>query len=316
MKNHDDIRRMLAAMAGKDLSAEDQKLMKHHLADCPACRAELEQLRAVVQAMRTAPEVEPPGWLAGRVMARVREESVMKRSWLARLFLPLHVKLPLEAFALVMICVTAWYVTQDVERSQQALQESPATVAPSGKPTKGTAASSAPVESVVPKTEPRPILQAARPELNESPAAPFSVPPQVSADRADRMERSKLASEVVPTNAHREHFTGAPAPVAERKMAAKRKVENSDSRLEGADSGLLRLRLVVDDRTTVAEKIQDMVQQSGGTVLDSRPGSALIRIEASFLPDLLVQLVRLGRSAERPIGQVPRDGWVEVQVFW
>jgi hypothetical protein len=317
MKNHDDIRRMLPALAGNDLSAVEQALMEQHLTDCPACRAELAQLRAVLQAMRTAPEVEPPDWLAGRVMARVREESPQRRSWLARLFLPLHLKLPLEAFALVIICVTAWYITQDQNRSQQVLQESPAKMTPSSESSKDAASPTAPVVSVAPKAESRPLMQAARPEL-QGPSAPIVVAPQqVGTDRADRMERSKSASETVPIIPRREPLAGAPAaPLTERKMGTKHKAETGDNRLDVAGSGLLRLRLVVDDRTGVAEKIRDSVQQSGGFLRDNRSGSALVRIEASRLPDLLEHLVRLGRVVEYPGDQAPREGWIELQVFW
>jgi hypothetical protein len=233
------------------------------------------------------------------------------------LFLPLHLKLPLEAFALVMICITAWYVTQDLDRSQQLLQKSPATVAPSRESIKDTAAPSAPVVSVAPKAEPRQLTQAARPEL-QAPSAPTAVAPQqVAADRADRMERSKSASETVPIIPGREPLAGAPAaPLTERKMGTKHKAETGDNRLDVAGSGLLRLRLVVDDRTGVAEKIRDSVQQSGGFLRDNRSGSALVRIEASRLPDLLEHLVRLGRVVEYPGDQAPREGWIELQVFW
>ncbi len=73
----------------------------------------------MVKAVRSTPELDPPPWLTTRIMAQIREEAASRNSWFARMFLPLQVKLPLEALALLLICATAWYVMRDVERSQQ-----------------------------------------------------------------------------------------------------------------------------------------------------------------------------------------------------
>ena len=81
MKSHDDIRGMLPALAGDDLSETDRARVERHVADCAACRSELAALRAVVQAVRTTPEVDSPPWLAARIMARVREEGAPRRRW-------------------------------------------------------------------------------------------------------------------------------------------------------------------------------------------------------------------------------------------
>lgn len=294
--------------------------VERHLADCPSCRAELAQLQMVLQAVKTTPDVEPPPWLATRVMARVREEAVPQRNWLARLFLPLHLKLPLEAFALLMICVTAWYVTQEVERSQQVKPDLPQVMAPVGESARESAVQPAPVPppaaTVVPKAQTHPLVQPGTPVVQEPPV--FAPPPQAAADRTERIERAKAASEAAPAApaASPEQAAGSTASMAERKAATRRKAESSDNRLDTAVSQPLRLRLVAHDRDAFAGKLADLLQRLNGSLISSRPGNSVIRIEAARLPELLVQLAMLGRVTEQPVMETNRTGSVELRIFW
>lgn len=331
MRDHDEIRSMLAALAGNDLSPADRAMVEQHLADCQACRSELAQLQLVVQAVRATTDLEPPPWLATKIMVRVREEAVLQRGWLARLFLPLHIKLPLEALALVMVCISAWYVMQDVERSQQVKPDIPHVLSPVGESARDAAVQSLPqtssepaaVVSVSPKTEsrqPRRPAQSVAPSAQEQAAAPafVSPPQQVVADRSEPMDRVKSAPGIAPAApaASPEQTTGSAAPMAERKMASKRKAENSDTRLDAVASKPLRLRMVVHDRDVFTGKLVDLLQRSGGSVVSSRPGTALVRIEASRLAELLAQLAVLGLVTEQPIADASRTGTVELQILW
>lgn len=331
MRDHNEIRRMLAALAGNDLSLADRALVEQHLADCPSCRAELSQLQAVVQAVRTTPDLAPPPWLATRIMARVREEASPQRNWLARLFLPLHIKLPLEALALIMVCISAWYVMQDVERSQQVKSDLPQVSSPVEEPARDATVQSTPqasvksstVAPVLPKTEssqPRQTVHSVAPAAQEQATAPAFVPPlqQTVADRTEPMERVKSAPGAAPAApaVSREQATGSSAPMAERKMESKRKAENSDTRLDAAASPQLRLSMVVHDREAFAGKLAVLLQRLGGSVITSRPGIALVRIEVSRMAEMIEQLGRFGSVTERPSGELPRYGWIELTIFW
>jgi len=334
MKNHEELRSMLPAMAGGDLSKTELALLEQHLDGCRDCRTELAQLQLVVQAMRETPELEPPPWLATRIMARVQEEAVVQKSWFARLFLPLQIKLPLEALALVMICATTWYVMQDVERSQQRPQILPAAEAPAAAPARdvdkvseaqaprATVPLAPPSKAVAPKAESPQSAAPVRPESQRTQAAPaFAPSPQNVPERIEqmeRMERIKSASESVPAppSANREQRAGSPSPMAERKMAAKREVESSYSGSIANSVQPIRLRLVVDDRTTVATNLRIIVQRLGGTILESRTGSAKVRMQADRLPELVEQLARLGRIIERPVVDKSGDNMLELLIIW
>jgi hypothetical protein len=72
--------------------------------------------------LKNLKEVEPPPWMTQKIMARVREEAESKRGFIQKLFYPLHIKVPLEAFATVLIAVVAVYVFKAAEPEMKSLQ--------------------------------------------------------------------------------------------------------------------------------------------------------------------------------------------------
>ncbi len=57
---HSRLRDQLSAYIDGELKAPAAERLERHLADCGRCRAELEQLRATIGALRELPEAEPP----------------------------------------------------------------------------------------------------------------------------------------------------------------------------------------------------------------------------------------------------------------
>jgi hypothetical protein len=98
-----------------ELSEDERNLLEEHLRSCTECRQALEDLRITVGITQGLGEVEPPSWLAQKVMKRVREEGGQKRGILQKLFSPVHIKVPLEVFATIAVVVTAFYIFRAVE---------------------------------------------------------------------------------------------------------------------------------------------------------------------------------------------------------
>jgi anti-sigma-K factor RskA len=62
------------------LQSPDAERFERHLAECELCRADLERLRPVVDALpATTDPVEPPPELRGRIMAEVRRDAAQRR---------------------------------------------------------------------------------------------------------------------------------------------------------------------------------------------------------------------------------------------
>jgi hypothetical protein len=104
------------------VSPEERKLVEEHLNSCPQCRTAFVDRKRAAELIRDLEEVEPPAWLTSKIMSRVRAENESKRGVLRKLFYPLHIKVPIEAFATVLIAVIAVYVFKAVEPEMKRAQ--------------------------------------------------------------------------------------------------------------------------------------------------------------------------------------------------
>lgn len=109
---HTEIRRNLSAYLDNAVSPEEKAEIEAHLARCGSCRLALVDLERTVGHLKSLPEVEPPPLLTARIMAHVRDAAEPQPGFWRRMFLPLRVKLPLEALALVFLCVTGYYLAR------------------------------------------------------------------------------------------------------------------------------------------------------------------------------------------------------------
>jgi len=109
------IQEKLSAYLEKMVSPEEKQLIEEHLTSCGLCRSTLEDLKRTGELVRDLEEVEPPPWLAKKIMSRIRAEEEGKRGIFQKLFYPLHIKIPIEALATVFIAVIAVYMFKAVE---------------------------------------------------------------------------------------------------------------------------------------------------------------------------------------------------------
>lgn len=73
---HDAVRELLGAYALGAVAPEERQRIEAHLADCPACRAELAELRSATSALPlTVPERVPSPALRNRLIAQVQAEA-------------------------------------------------------------------------------------------------------------------------------------------------------------------------------------------------------------------------------------------------
>jgi len=339
MNDHAEIQKRLSAYCGEDLEAAERQRVERHLAECPECRAELAELQTVQRLIRSTAEVEPPPWLAARVMARIREQQAGKRSWLQRLFFPLQVKLPLEAVALLLVCVSGYYLTRSVEtdlqQARQQLQESPAQTAPAPIPTAvqppGRADRAKPLAVVppaaAPQIAPRPESTSVQPapETSSVPAPAPSAPSPALRDQPGGKAETMKAAPAAESGSR--GLDSAPEKKEKYSRSLERRADQAapaaSGRAAGAPTGLLLpqavVRLNVTDPATAAEQIRATVLRSGGSVVDQRtpPGRRLLaRIPPARQNELLDQLERLGRIMERPAQPSGGAALLELTIEW
>lgn len=108
--NCENVRELLNAYIDDLLDSKEKKAVEDHIASCPACRKEFDELTQAVGMVRGLDRVVPPPWFSEQVMKKIRKENQKDRGILRRLFYPLHIKLPVEALATVVIAVLAVYL--------------------------------------------------------------------------------------------------------------------------------------------------------------------------------------------------------------
>jgi len=103
----------------------EKKKVEEHLATCELCRADAAELKKTMDALKGLDDVAPPPWLTEKVMQRIRAEAEPKKSIFRKLFFPLHIKLPIEAFATLMLAGAAVLIIKSMGPDLQ-----PMTIAP------------------------------------------------------------------------------------------------------------------------------------------------------------------------------------------
>ncbi len=350
MNSHADIQKRLSAYCSGDMNATEKAEIDAHLAACTLCRIHLAEMQTTLRLIRSTPEVEAPAWMKSRIMARLREEQATRRTWLQRIWFPLHTGMPVKVLALLVMCVSGYYLSRSVDTElkiarQQQLQEQPAQSAPAPqpipaqKPAETTAPQKAEPPSQQPQTQrkestqaiqaPSPTTAVPLPAPAASPAAPEAsqpsyAPPQPTAKGffSGKSEAAKPA----PAS----DVTGRLRDVTSEAKKSRRSQESNfeysapaAERAAGAPASppLPRqtVRMTVHNRELAPALIRDAVSRTGGTIsedLASAQRRYKILLPAERQKELLDRLQVLGRITERPVTPPPGTTTVEMTIQW
>jgi hypothetical protein len=109
--NCHETRERLSDLLDEVLAAPERAEVGAHLQGCPDCRRELDRLRATVSLLSRVERPRAPVGFVDRVTAAARPVP-WYRSLGRRLFLPLNIKLPAQAAAMLVIAVLGVYLLQ------------------------------------------------------------------------------------------------------------------------------------------------------------------------------------------------------------
>ncbi len=270
-----ETRELLSALLDQALDARERQQVEAHLADCPDCRRELKGLRSTVSLLSRLEHVRAPVGFVDKVMGEVYPPPWYRR--LGRVvFLPLSVKLPLEAGAMALIAILGVYLLQStpemkdtarpdapaVASRPDAPPEAPPAALPQASPRPPSRKGDARIESRgsptsdgqrerphdAPPTDlkkeaaPKAAPPAAEPEKPEAPAARSAAPKALysregSADRAEKDKKSAPSS----------------APAAPSEMSANRQ----------AAAPMVSGVLTVKDRPQAERALADAITRTG-----------------------------------------------------
>lgn len=187
----EDREKKLPAYLEGELPPGELEEIETHLLSCETCRRTFEHLKATDHLVRSLAEVETPPWLKQQIMTRVREVHAQKKGFWHKFFFPLHVKIPVQAFAVIVITVLAFYVYRQDE-PQMRMTGIPLPPAPVFEVKK---------EPVVPQTRLSRSKVAAPSGKTESEEAFLPVPQMNQAEREDAYsppEPSEKAEDTLP----------------------------------------------------------------------------------------------------------------------
>lgn len=128
-----DVEHNLPAYLEDALSPQERTLVEEHLTTCPQCQKALAHLKKTEALLKEMKEVEPPPWFTQKIMSHVRKEAEQKEGLFRRFFYPLHIKIPIQALATVLIAVIAFQIYRMGEPEMQVVVPPPSAVFESGK---------------------------------------------------------------------------------------------------------------------------------------------------------------------------------------
>jgi len=119
-----DARESLSAFLDEALAPGERRQVAAHLEGCPDCRRELARLEQTVALLRRVEPTRAPVGFVDRVLEAARPRPWYRRA-AAAVFLPVSVKLPAEATALVMVALLAVYVFERTPALQESARPEP-----------------------------------------------------------------------------------------------------------------------------------------------------------------------------------------------
>jgi hypothetical protein len=111
---HNAIRHKLSDYIDGSITAAERIAIEEHLKNCSLCSDALRELQKTVEHIKAIEEMTPPAWIKEKIMANVRDKSQKRKDFFAKLFLPLPIKLPIQAVAVLFAVVTAFYIYRNI----------------------------------------------------------------------------------------------------------------------------------------------------------------------------------------------------------
>jgi len=112
-----EAKKILSPYLEGDLDSNTKKLLDEHLAICHDCSRELDKLKSLISALKAFPKIEPPQDFLESVRRRLDKPPVLTAA-LRRMFVPLHIKLPLEALTITATVIIIFFLVHRTEIAQ------------------------------------------------------------------------------------------------------------------------------------------------------------------------------------------------------
>jgi len=308
-----DIQEKLSAYVEGTISLEEKILIEEHLTICQKCNESLSDLRKTIEYIHNLEEIEPPSWLTQKIMTRVKAEVQPKKSFIQKLFYPLHIKLPIEAVAVILIAVTALYIFKTIQPEMKLAKAPSEEVTPQIPPRE----IEHPQDKNVPPIDRRGFLTSPPEESKSVPAKPNEQPvPVKEPEIMDKLaEVPKAPAPVVKQEEIR------PSAGAAAKDESKTEVLSRASRakaLAERKGEFISLTISVKDTEIACKEIEKAFTQLGGKIIkkESIERKAVItaEIDSKNMNELFEKLKHIGEVKEKEAALEAPEGNVTITI--
>ena len=183
----DEARAAFSDLYDEALSGAPLVTVTQHLASCPACRAEWASFRKAMQAVADLGIAEPSPGFAARVRQQLEIPTRSQRvvQWL---FLPLHVKVPIQAVAVLLVAFAGLLLYQRSPELRRATEPYQASSPPVAREAPTPVPPPAAEEPTRKKESPAPQADASKAEQAkpEVPATAAVAPPPQAPSEAEK----------------------------------------------------------------------------------------------------------------------------------
>ncbi len=311
--NHTDIRHKLSEYLDNAVSTDEQAVIEAHLATCSECSNALEELRKTLAHIKDIEEIEPPAWMATKIMAQVRAETKQEKSLFNRILRPLAINIPLQTVAVLFLAVTAYYLYQTINPVEKYAEPTRESVVHKQMPVQGPVTEKNPViQQPAPQTRKLPQEESyksldmryaykkpAPPEPMKEAAAPApspAAPAPAGAGSTAFAERNMLRS-AEPEMLMDKAELSAEAKEQPKAKAAAPMAQTAGS-LAAGQAARVSLSLSVADIAAAETEVERVVGDLKGTVVTSQPRDhsrvITISLAADRMDELRKQLGRIG----------------------
>ena len=282
------------------LLPEEKKQAEEHLTTCEQCRLYAADIRRTIETLNGLEEVPTPPWLTQKVMQKIRAEAQPKKGLFQKLFFPLHIKLPLEAAATLLISGAAVLIMKsigpDLWTVKPITHKPPLHTLPPGK-------------ALLPKDYPKDTLAAGKAEQAPAPAVrpktePSSAQPRVP-DQEPVQPSQMPAAPAPPAPVTRSFGAGKALDSAEGDETRQKTAPGSAQSGVSAEKKSLDIPMVtvqVIDPEKASREIKAALAKLGGSInaIEKREASIIltIQLDPSKTETFLKQLHRIGSMKE------------------
>jgi hypothetical protein len=324
-----DIQERLSAYIDGVASSKEKTLIDKHLKSCQKCSKSFSELKKTVEHLKKLEEMEPPSWLAQRIMAKIEKEAEPQKGILQRLFYPLHIKLPIETIAAIFIAVTAVYLYKAIEPQKRLAQ------APTDKITVQTqlqekdlippsAADNPPISPFTKGGQKGDLENWGEKRFKKEKPAPAKEP----VAKADRYEEAPAASPPISTftkegekgDLKKEKAVqpaGASVKEETRQRAAAEEPELKKALAEKKED-VINITISVKDIETASKEIEKIVIRLSGRIIKKEPSEnknfLTAELDAKKINELRERLKIIGKAKEKIGALEKQEGIAEIKL--